>query len=572
MAHHKPSQAFLYNDTYDAAVKSLVKSSQTCVQLSRQPVVKEVLGDISNLVQAEKKDDADGAQKHGDDEDDDHLPGKDDACNPDDVIEVTLKVQKSKTAGDVPETKTIHIGNLSDARRDAVLRGKKMVAGLLSSHVQFVDRSVSDLQAAIAGTGAGRVKGECKGKSMSYVAVVFASATFGESDSRPRYRMPPLNPDTVRQLLEAARGRFDTPADTERELDEGDMFLLFDGGRPGVEGSLLAFFSTLKKARRSVHLMKDPSSVEGRMERLKNAFAAFNCMETVHVITRTPIKDVGRKHRHYPGSLISNVLGPIVLTPYSDSWNLRFGDKKLLYGKGIIRVGGKLQDVDVDEEDDPQAEQDNKQVKRTDDTVEPTLFHALPYLMWEDLAMTMGWCAVVDLTASDGMLALACVKNGLPYCGVTFTPRHTELLQARLTKLVTEACCTEGDPLYDASFAKALLGGGNKRGHAHDSSDDDGAKKPKGKAKAKASNTNTEDGKGKDPKDAKDSKDAKDPKPKDSKPKDPKPKRVRTKSSSDKEKAKSKKSKKGKPIDPFFSSESGSSERESSASTGSAKS
>ena len=55
MAHHKPSQAFLYNDTYDAAVKALVKSSQTCVPLSRQPVVKEVLGDISNLVQAEKK-------------------------------------------------------------------------------------------------------------------------------------------------------------------------------------------------------------------------------------------------------------------------------------------------------------------------------------------------------------------------------------------------------------------------------------------------------------------------------------------------------------------------------------
>ena len=95
--------------------------------------------------------------------------------------------------------------------------------------------------------------------------------------------------------------------------------------------------------------------------------------------------------------------------------------------------------------------------------MEPVLFHALPYLIWEDLVLAMNFSSVIDLTCGD-TLALACLKNGLPYCGVKSTPFHTELLQARLTKLVTEACLTEGDPLYDASFAKALLGGGGKRG------------------------------------------------------------------------------------------------------------
>ena len=65
------------------------------------------------------------------------------------------------------------------------------------------------------------------------------------------------------------------------------MFLLFGGGRAGVESNLVAFFNALKKVRRTVLLMKDPLSVEARMDRVRNAFAAFNCMETAHIITRT---------------------------------------------------------------------------------------------------------------------------------------------------------------------------------------------------------------------------------------------------------------------------------------------
>jgi hypothetical protein len=67
---------------------------------------------------------------------------------------------------------------------------------------------------------------------------------------------------------------------------------------------------------------------------------------------------------------------------------------------------------------------------------------------------------------------------------VTFTPEHTALLQKRLTKLAIEASCTEGDPLYDAAFAKALLGGGKtkrKDGNASDDVDDaaSSSKKPR---------------------------------------------------------------------------------------------
>ena len=489
----------------------------------------------------------------------DQLPGNEELLIPDDVIEVTLKPKdhKSKTAHDMPETKTIRISKLSDTRRDAVLRGKKMVSGLLSSHVQLVDRSMPDLGRAIAMTGAGRTKGELKGKTMHYAAVIFASSTFGESDSRPRYRLPPLNPDLLRQLLEAARGRFDGAIEGDRELDDGDMFLLFDGGRPGVECGLLQYFGAMTKARRVVHLVKDPVSVEARMDRSRNThMATYNCMEIMHIITRTSPKDSGLKHRHYPGSFSSNVVGPVILPPHADNWNLRFGDKKLLYGKGIIRVGGKFDgplgmEVDNDDVTEPA-------LKRTDDTIEPVFFHPLPYLLWEDLALAMSWSAVIDLTASDCMLALACVKNGLPYCGVTFTSHHSELFNARLTKLVMEACVTEGDPLYDASFANALLGTSTKRPGS--SSVDDPNKKPKtgetdpkpiAKKGAKSSVKKKED-KDKEDKD----KEAKENDKSSVKRKDDKAKG--TAKEEPKTKSKSKKRKTGKSItddhDPFFSS------------------
>ena len=128
-----PSQAFLYGDTYDMSVKAMVKASQTFIQMTKQAGMKECLTDISNLALSEKADDKADADVHEGDAVD-QLPGNEELLIPDDVIEVTLKPKdhKSKTAHDMPETKTIRISKLSDTRRDAVLRGKKMVSGLLS--------------------------------------------------------------------------------------------------------------------------------------------------------------------------------------------------------------------------------------------------------------------------------------------------------------------------------------------------------------------------------------------------------------------------------------------------------
>ncbi|MFM7982482.1 MAG: hypothetical protein ACKPKO_24485, partial [Candidatus Fonsibacter sp.] len=96
----------MYGDTYDASVKALVKSIQTCTQMAKQVGIKEVLTDISNLALAEKQYETKTDAMH--EKDAQQLLGDDDMSAPDDVIEVAveLKDQKPKTAQDMPESKT----------------------------------------------------------------------------------------------------------------------------------------------------------------------------------------------------------------------------------------------------------------------------------------------------------------------------------------------------------------------------------------------------------------------------------------------------------------------------------
>ena len=74
------------------------------------------------------------------------------------VIEVTLNnsgTGSKHNKSDEPAGNTVRINELSDDTREAVIRGRRMVESLLNSHYQFVDRSVTDLMAAISKTGAG---------------------------------------------------------------------------------------------------------------------------------------------------------------------------------------------------------------------------------------------------------------------------------------------------------------------------------------------------------------------------------------------------------------------------------
>ncbi len=49
--------------------------------------------------------------------------------------------------------------------------------------------------------------------------------------------LPPLSPNSVKNMLESARWQHDIAEPHARDIDEGDMFMVFDGGRVGADAT-----------------------------------------------------------------------------------------------------------------------------------------------------------------------------------------------------------------------------------------------------------------------------------------------------------------------------------------------
>ena len=71
--------------------------------------------------------------------------------------------------------------------------------------------------------------------------------------------------------------------------------------------------------------------------------------------------------------------------------------------------------------------------------------------------------AVIDLTPGDGVVAMAALRAGCPYTGVTLTDAHATELRKYLHKTAFQAAVTEGDELYDADLVLSFRGESRKR-------------------------------------------------------------------------------------------------------------
>ena len=103
------------------------------------------------------------------------------------------------------------------------------------------------------------------------------------------------------------------------------------------------------------------------------------------------------------------------------------GQNKNLFGqRNFVAAGGKgsKHERALVETLEPDVE-DSKQV---DSTVEPVFFHALPEFCWAELLNACSAVSVIDLTASDEALPLACVKASISNVGFCMMEFHQEAL------------------------------------------------------------------------------------------------------------------------------------------------
>ncbi len=99
-----------------------------------------------------------------------------------------------------------------------------------------------------------------------------------------------------------------------------------------------------------------------------------------------------------------------------------------------------------------------KRARRSDDSVEPVAFHALPATLFKELLNQVGpdVPAVIDLTPADPALALACLEKKIPYLGVCFTADHRKLLATRLAHCVFQGFSVPTSPTYKQNLATIL--------------------------------------------------------------------------------------------------------------------
>jgi hypothetical protein len=289
------------------------------------------------------------------------------------------------------------------------------------------------------------------------VAVIYDTKLHGEATHRPSIRLPPFQGDDVKVMLEAARDRFRTPH-SDGILPATDLYFLLDGGRDITSG-LTSYFRGKETTSKQLHVIYEPDGLLKRYTRVRG-FMTHSSLETIKVVAQSfPASlNTPRPRKYYSGTTALNAICNVPVPLRDEQWKLSWGEKKLVLAGGLIPCGGRAPGTDdYDDDDEPPA------ARRTDASVEPVFFHSVSSHLWGEILYDFQVGAVIDLTAGDGAVAMASLRAGCPYVGVTLTDTHATELRKHVHNTAFQAAATEGDDMYDADLVLALRGKSRKR-------------------------------------------------------------------------------------------------------------
>ena len=109
---------------------------------------------------------------------------------------------------------------------------KRRARNLTQQYVFTIDAPASSgsLAHSLRNCAAGKVPGNNSATKAGYVAIVFDSKFTGETVTHPHIRIPGLRENLLPTLLGGVLQSRVAPGEVVTELDQGDVFLLFDGG------------------------------------------------------------------------------------------------------------------------------------------------------------------------------------------------------------------------------------------------------------------------------------------------------------------------------------------------------
>jgi hypothetical protein len=352
------------------------------------------------------------------------------------------------------------VATLEEEDRLAVDVHKTHVQNLVAATCTFVHiykendttlREMEDIIADISASAARKVTGD------RITGYFYDHKLFGEADARPEFRLPYIGADLIQALFKAVL--FDHRSATEGEMGVNDFIVLMTGNGPKDDQRLVkAVFGKSQKERhiKTLYMGRDLSSVSRRLSRVRGHCARPQ-LETVYLVTRlvpNAQQAIIRPFTHHGGDNSGNFLGMIVDEPELE-WIVDRETKKTILGPHYaLAVGGKTPIEDCGGMIAPKA--DLADQKEDDRERQPVFYHSIGSRPYEDFVTAWDMKSVVDLTAGEGALALACLRAKRPYVGLCITRKHAEDLMTRLTDLVLNLSLQHGTVFYSATVVNVL--------------------------------------------------------------------------------------------------------------------
>jgi hypothetical protein len=140
-----------------------------------------------------------------------------------------------------------------------------------------------------------------------------------------------------------------------------------------------------------------------------------------------------------------------------ETWTLPRDEKKELYGKYQVPVGGKESDAEDEDEEETGPSSSSKKAK-VDPKEEAPVFYWQPSgKLCDEIIWMYSAIGVIDLTAGSGQWAMSALRSSIPYFGVVLTPCHMARLRQWLVKQVSEGMKDDTSGLRHLSGRTAVL-------------------------------------------------------------------------------------------------------------------
>jgi len=329
----------------------------------------------------------------------------------------------------LPADSAAALSKLSLAKLEEVHEYEKEASMLAGSIVRLLDSTdtASTLVASLRDSAA--IKTPLPEASVRLV--VYDVRASSEGARYPTKTLPPFRKEHMLKVMTAylqSRMSHDEVAALEDgktpDILPNDLIFFADSSR-SAHSNLTGVFKGVQRCSKCLHVVYNEESLAERREGISGAsnmrgFMSVMQVEQIQLLFMSLPKYEKRQNRIIKGSTVGDSLVGVKcpdLENPRETWRLTWKEKKLMLGASSV-----TEQVRGQESED----------SRCGDGIEPMNYHQRHPELWLEILFRFNVKAVVDLTASDGVLAQVCCQERVPYVGLCHGSEHASALQSRL--------------------------------------------------------------------------------------------------------------------------------------------